>query len=82
MCDITQVMKIDVEGFELQVLEGAEELLKNHNVWWVDSWQQQMRVVASLQLTLSGKHRQRDKSAVYCLRASPAAHLLSLALAD
>ena len=33
--NITKVMKIDVEGFELQVLRGAEQLLKNFNVWYI-----------------------------------------------
>jgi hypothetical protein len=28
-------MKIDVEGFELEVLQGAQGLLQKHNVWWV-----------------------------------------------
>lgn len=31
-----QVMKMDVEGFEKQVLEGATGLLTKHNVWWVN----------------------------------------------
>jgi hypothetical protein len=28
-------MKIDVEGFELEVLQGAQVLLQKRNVWWV-----------------------------------------------
>jgi hypothetical protein len=28
-----QFMKMDVEGYEQQVLEGATALLKEHNVW-------------------------------------------------
>lgn len=28
-------MKMDVEGFELNVLKGAEGLLKSHTVWYI-----------------------------------------------
>ncbi|KIY99432.1 hypothetical protein MNEG_8530 [Monoraphidium neglectum] len=30
-----QFMKIDVEGFEAEVLKGAAQLLDNHNVWFI-----------------------------------------------
>jgi FkbM family methyltransferase len=30
---VAQVMKIDVEGFELEVLQGAQGLLQKYNVW-------------------------------------------------
>lgn len=30
-----QVIKIDVEGYETQVLKGAERLLKKHNAWFI-----------------------------------------------
>lgn len=30
-----QVMKMDVEGFELNVLKGAQQLLQRYNVWYI-----------------------------------------------
>lgn len=30
-----QVMKIDVEGFETSVLQGAKGLLTKRNVWFI-----------------------------------------------
>lgn len=32
---LQQVMKMDVEGFELAVLRGAQRLLARHNVWYI-----------------------------------------------
>lgn len=30
-----QVIKMDVEGFETEVLKGATGLLQRHNVWFI-----------------------------------------------
>ena len=30
-----QVVKMDVEGWELEVLKGAAGLLQQHNVWFI-----------------------------------------------
>ncbi|WIA15478.1 hypothetical protein OEZ85_002118 [Tetradesmus obliquus] len=35
LAEDVQVMKIDVEGFELEVLQGAQGLLQQHNVWYI-----------------------------------------------
>lgn len=35
MCGGLQVMKMDVEGFELHVLKGATDLLQRFNVWYI-----------------------------------------------
>uniref|UniRef100_A0A383VEQ7 Methyltransferase FkbM domain-containing protein n=1 Tax=Tetradesmus obliquus TaxID=3088 RepID=A0A383VEQ7_TETOB len=35
LAEDVQVMKIDVEGFELEVLQGAQGLLQKHNVWYI-----------------------------------------------
>jgi hypothetical protein len=32
-CCLLQFMKMDVEGYEQQVLQGATALLQKHNVW-------------------------------------------------
>jgi FkbM family methyltransferase len=34
-CYCCQVMKMDVEGFELHVLRGATNLLQRYNVWYI-----------------------------------------------
>jgi hypothetical protein len=36
-CGWMQMVKIDVEGFEFNVLQGAEGLLKQHNVWFMSA---------------------------------------------
>eukprot|EP00879_Flechtneria_rotunda_P004881 GHRR01005155.1.p1 GENE.GHRR01005155.1~~GHRR01005155.1.p1 ORF type:complete len:483 (+),score=198.37 GHRR01005155.1:74-1522(+) len=35
LAEDVQVLKIDVEGFETEVLKGAEQLLTKHNVWYI-----------------------------------------------
>ena len=46
-----QVMKLDVEGFELPVLQGAAALLQQHSVW---------HVMSEVNLGILGPGRARD----------------------
>lgn len=60
-------LKIDVEGMELDVLEGAKQTIKAHRPWcWVEYWQHDIEAIKAQFSELDYQFYKMDKLNLLC----------------